>query len=144
MAKGESKGRNKDSPLFQRLFGDLTDLSDEEVDLLWDAFSTGEERAQAVYRIAEEAAVEYRKMNVPLPDHVKAAIQATRPLSNLEGATAGMVQKLVEKLKKIVAGPVNDPAFAYHKRTELNESDRAILDELTNELQKDWSKEEPK
>src|SRR5947208_1043663 len=132
MAKVEPKGRDKPFSFLERLFGDLTDLSDEEVDLLWDAFSVGEEPAHQVYRIAEEAAVEYRKMDLPLPDHVRAAMQATRALTKLEGAKATLLQNLVEKLKKPVAGPVSDPAYQYHKRTELTESDRAILDKLTD------------
>lgn len=143
MAKNEPKGRTKNPSLVERLFGELTDLTDEEIDFLYDAFSHEERAAEAVYRIAEAAAVGYRKKNLPVPDHVQAAIRAMRPFSNLEDAKPGLLQKLVEKLSKPVAGPVSDLTYAWRKRTELTEGDRAILDTLTGELQKDWKEEEP-
>jgi len=143
MAKNEPKGRIKKPSLVERLFGELTDLTDEEIDFLYDAFSHEESAAEAVYRIAEAAAVEYRKKNLPVPDHVQAAIQTTRPLSSLNGAKPGVLQKLVEKLDKPVAGPVSDLMYAWRKRTELTEGDRAILDNLTDELQEDWEEKKP-
>ena len=111
MAKNESERRNKSPSLVERLFGDLTDLSDEEIDLLYGAFSAREEPAQAVYRVAEGVAVEYRKKDVPVPEHTRAAVEATHPLSSLEGAKPALLQKLVDKLRKPVAGPVRRPCL---------------------------------
>jgi len=144
MAQNEKPKKSQDNELLQKLFGDLSDLSDEELDLLYGAASSSADPMEVIYRIASQAAVEYRKQNVPVPEHVQAALNASRSHSSLEGAGPSFFQRVVEKLKTPFAGSIADPAHAYRNLTQLSHGDRTILNELTDELGRDWESEEPK
>ncbi len=142
MEKRDKPNNKPEDDFVRRLFGDVAEISDEEVDLLYEALSSGEPASNAVYRAAETAAVEYRKRGVVPPDHIQAALEATRPTKGLEGAKESFLQKVIEKLGQPVTGPVGDPAYSYRSLKELTEKDRQTLDELTRELQRDWGKKE--
>ena len=144
MAKNEAKRIHNRHLLIERLFGDFSNLSDDEIDMLYSTLSPSGSAAEAVYRIAEGVAVEFRKKNLPVPEHIQAAILATRPVTSLDGAKPGFLQELVEKLKTPFGGPISDTQYAYRNREELSEGDKAILDDLKEELEKDWKKEKPK
>ena len=55
-----------------------------------------------------------------------------------------MLRKIVDQVLEPVRGPVDDVAFAYRslKEDEVTEGDRAILDELEDELKDDWSEDD--
>jgi hypothetical protein len=128
--------------MLDKLFGDPADLSDEDLDLLYDAVAPGEEPPAAIHRIAEEAAVAYRKRNQVPPDHVQAALDATRQIKSLEEASPSKLCQIVDKLKNPIRGPVYDPAYSYRNLSgDLNDTDQAIIDELTEELKEDWEEE---
>ena len=60
----------------------------------------------------------------------------------LDQASPLKLRQIVDKLKGPVRGPVSDPAFSYRNRAgELNDSDQAVIDELTGELKEDWEEE---
>jgi len=60
----------------------------------------------------------------------------------LDQASPLKLRQIVDKLKGPVRGPVSDPAFSYRNRAgELNDSDQAVIDELTEELKEDWEEE---
>src|SRR5258708_15281104 len=72
--------------LFDKLFGDPAALADDELNMLYEALSPGTDPSAIVHRIAEEAAVEYRKRNRMPPDHVQATLDATREIRSLDDA----------------------------------------------------------
>lgn len=126
----------------RRLFGDVAEISDEEVDFLYDSLSSGESASSMVYRAAEKAAIEYRKRGIVPPDHIQAALEATRAPKGLEGARESFLKNVIERLGQPVTGPVGDPAYSYRNLKEMTEKDRQTLDELTEELQRNWDQEE--
>jgi len=72
------------------------------------------------------------------PEHVQKALDATRTQTTLEGTTKSSLKRIVEALKPPVRGPVGDPSFAFHKKKDLTEADRKILDGQVDELAQDW------
>jgi hypothetical protein len=128
--------------LFDKLFGDPALLADDELNMLYGALSPGTEPPAIIHRIAEEAAVEYRKQNRMPPDHVQAALDATREVRSLGDAKLPVLRQIVDALKAPFAGAVNDPALAYRNRDgALDKDDQDIMDSLTDELCQDWGED---
>ena len=65
------------------LFGDIEDLSDEELDMLYSA-ATDHDAATELREIVGRAVAKYRKEQKALPDHVQAAFAATRKIHELK------------------------------------------------------------
>lgn len=141
MEQDEKQKKNLGDELLERLFGDPTDLSDEELELLYAASPSTKSPTELIYSLASQAAIEYRKKNLPLPEHLISALNASRPDLSLDRVGPSLFQKVVEKLKAPFPGPVADPAYAYRDLTELSHDDRTILEGLTDELGKDWEDE---
>ena len=128
--------------LLDRLFGDITQLNDEELDAHYESVSPPDPPREQIHRLAEEAAVAYRKRQQLPPEHVQAALDATRAQTALEGTTKSSLKRIVEALKPPVRGPVGDPSFSFHKKENLTEGDRQILDNQVEELSQDWGETE--
>lgn len=133
---------NPNDDIFDKLFGDPSKLDDEELGLLYEVVAPGENPSEAVYRAAEAAAVTYRKDGKVPPEHVQAALKATRGEGNFAKATPSLLERIVEGLTAPVRGPIEDPAFAYRNRQELSTKDLRLLEDLSNELRTDWDKDE--
>jgi hypothetical protein len=132
---------NPNSPeqeLFDRLFGDITQLNDEELDALYESVAPPHPAREQIRRIAEQAAVGYRLHQQLPPEHVQTALDATRTQTTLEGTTKSSLKRIVEALKPPVRGPVGDPSFAFQKKKDLTEADRQILERQVGELAQDW------
>lgn len=142
MAEEKRLPKKNELDLLGKLFGDPAELSNEELDLLYGVIAPGENPGQAVYEAAERAAVKYRLQGKVPPEHVQAALDATRARDRLDQASQPVLKRIIDKLTGPVLGPVDDPAFAYRQTKELSEDDRAILDALSEELGKDWEKDE--
>jgi|ERR1017187_269138 hypothetical protein len=138
----EPSANGPEQELLDRLFGDVTQLNDEELDALYEAVAPQDDPRERIHRLAEQAAVTYRQRNQLPPEHVKAALDATRTQTTLEGTTRSGLKRIVDALKPPVRGPVGDPSFAFHKRTELTDDDRRILDEQAKELADDWEEKD--
>jgi len=123
--------------MLDRLFGDVTQLSDQELDALYDVVAPQEDPGEMIHRIAEKAAVTYRRQQKLPPEHVREALDSTRTQATLEG-TRSALKHIVDAIKPPVLGPVGDPSYAFHKRSELTEEDRRLLDEQAKELAEDW------
>lgn len=141
MAKDEQQNKTSADDFAARLFGDAGEMTDEDVDLLYELLAAGEPASAAVYEAAEAAAVEFRKRGVVPPEHIQAALEATRPQKTLEGAKPSLLKSIVDKLAQPVTGPVGDPAFAFRGLKELTEKDQKTLTDLTKELKQDWEKD---
>jgi hypothetical protein len=129
--------------ILDNLFGDPAELADDELDLLFTALAPGVDAAANVRAIAEAAAVKHRLQGKLLPDHVQAALEATRQIKTLDNMAPTKLRQIVEAIKAPFTGPVFDPSYAYRNRDgELNNDDQAIVDRLNEELQKDWDDEE--
>ena len=129
-----------------RLFGNVDELASEDLDILFETVAPEEDTARRIRALAEKAAGEYQKQNKITPEHVRSALAATRQGTSLAGADKSTLRKIVGQLLQPVRGPVHDPAFAYRslKEDEVTEQDRDILNELEEELKKDWLDDEEK
>jgi hypothetical protein len=129
--------QNPDPDVLESLFGDVTQLGDEEVAALYDAVAPGEDPGEMIHRLAEKAAITYRLRQQLPPEHVQAALDATRTQTGLQN-TKSALKRIVDAIKPPVLGPVGDPSYAFHKREELTEEDRRLLEEQAKELAEDW------
>lgn len=138
------KPPKQEADILDRLFGEPAALPDDELDVLFTALAPGADPAASIRTAAEAAAVKYRLQNKPPPDHVQAALDATREAKTLDNLPLSKLREIVDAIKAPFAGPIDDPAVAYRNRdNELDDHDQAIIDALTDELQKDWENEEP-
>jgi len=121
-----------------KLFGDVTELNDDELDLLYEAVAPAEDACAALHDLAEQAAVKLRKAGKVPPDHVQAILRATRTQTSLEGTQTPVLKRIVESLKTPLLGPVGDLAFSHRNLKDITEKDKAALEELSQELNEDW------
>lgn len=137
------KSTSNEPDLLEKMYGNAAQLEGEELDSLYEALAPSKDPASIVRRIAEAAAVQYRKQNRVPPDHVQAALDATRTVASLEGATSSKLQEIVLALKHPFKGAVTDLAYAYRNRDgALDSGDQAIMDDLNEELERDWDQED--
>jgi hypothetical protein len=125
--------------LLDKLFGTPDEMADEDLDMLYEALAPETDPAAIIHTLAEEAAVEYRTHNRIPPDHVQAALDATREVKTIDNLTPSKLRQIVDTLAAPFTGAVKDPAYAYRNREgELDNDDQGIIDELTDELREDW------
>jgi hypothetical protein len=137
------KQPKQEPDILDNLFGDPAELADDELDMLFTSLVPGTDPAANVHSIADAAAVKYRIRNKMPPDHVQAAIDATREIRTLDNVPSSKLRQIVDAIKAPFTGAVYDPAYAYRNRDgDLDRHDQAIVDDLTDELQKDWDEEE--
>jgi hypothetical protein len=134
-----------DRDLLDKLFGNCDEMADEDLDMLYEAIAPTTDPAAIVHRLAADAAVEYRIKNQSLPDHVQAALDATREVKSLDNVEPSKLRQIVDALTGPYTGAVKDPAYAYRNREgELDTHDQGIIDELADELREDWSDDDDK
>lgn len=141
MAKDKPFKKGPETEFIEKLFGNVMELSDEELDLLYQAVSSGTSPAAKVHELAEQAAMRYRKQNKVPPDHVRAFLKGSA-VQTLQGAKTPILKKIVAALKAPVFGPVADPAYSYRNLKNVTERDKTNVDELEDELNKDWKGKE--
>lgn len=126
--------------LLDKLFGTPDEMADEDLDMLYEAIAPARDAAAIIHRLAADAAVEYRTQNRLPPDHVQAALDATQEVKRLDNLAPSKLRRIVDTLTAPYTGAVKDPAYSYRNREgELDTHDQGIIDELTDELQEDWS-----
>jgi hypothetical protein len=131
--------------LLDKLFGAPDEMADEDLDMLYETLSPDTNPSAIVHRLAEEAAVGYRTKNQMPPDHIQAALDATREVKNLDNLAPSKLRQIVDALTTPFTGAVKDPAYAYRNRDgELDTNDQGIIDELTDELREDWGTDDSK
>jgi hypothetical protein len=129
--------------ILDKLFGDPADLADDELGMLYSAMEPDADPAAEIRSLAAAAAVRYRLQNKMSPDHIQAALDATREVSTLDNAPTSRLRQIVDSIKAPFTGSVHDPAFAYRNRDgKLHGNDQAIIEGLTDELEEDWEDDE--
>jgi len=140
MAKDKPFKKGPETEFTDKLFGDAADLSDEELDILYESMAPGVDAGATVRELAEQVAAKYRAQNKVPPDHVLACLRATGA-KTLEGAKTPALKKIIESLAGPATGPVKDLAFSYRNRKGMSERDKTNVDELAKELGEDWEEE---
>jgi len=137
MAKDKPFKKGPEAEFIDKLFGDVANLSDEELDMLYESMVPGVEVGAAVRELAEEVAAKYRTQNKVPPEHVLACLRATGAKA-LEGTKTPVLKKIVESLTGPATGPVEDLPFSYRNRKGMGERDESNVDALAEELNEDW------
>lgn len=137
------KQPEQEPDIFDKLFGDPAGLADDELDRMFNTLAPGVDAAAVIRTKAESAAVKYRLQHKMPPDHIQAALDSNKEMKTLDNVAPTKLRQIVDSLKAPFTGAVSDPAYAYRNRDgELDSDDQAIVDRLTEDLQKDWSEEE--
>jgi hypothetical protein len=141
MAKDKPFKKGPETEFIDKLFGDVANLSNEELDILYESMAPGVDAGAAVRELAEQVAAKYRTQNKVPPEHVLACLRATGA-KTLEGTKTPVLKKIVEALTGPAKGPVEDLAFSYRNRKGFSERDKNNVDELAEELSEDWEEGE--
>lgn len=136
----QPKRPDPDRDLLDKVFGAPDEMPDEDLAMLFEALAPdSDDPPSIVHRLAEGAAVEYRKGSRPLPDHVQAALDATREAKNLDDLGSSKLRQMVDEICLPFTGSVNDAAYAYRNRDgKLDAEDQVIIDQLTDEVKGEW------
>jgi hypothetical protein len=132
MAPEELLKKGPASRLREKLFGDLAELSDEELDALYKSVAPQGQPAATVQELALQAASRYRKRGKLPPAHVQACQKS--PLANtLESATTPVLEEIVEALSPSVPRPAADTVPSPIRKS-VTETDKKRIGELAEEL----------
>jgi hypothetical protein len=137
MAKDKPFRKGPETDFTDKLFGDVADLSDEELDILYEGMAPGVDAGSTVRELAQQVAAKYRAQNKVPPDHVLACLRLTGE-KTLEGTKTPVLKKIIESLTGPAKGPVEELAFSYRNRKGMSERDKNNVDELAKELGEDW------
>lgn len=104
------KQPKQEPDILDNLFGKPAKLADDELDMLFAALAPGTDPATNIRAITEAAAVKYRLQKKMPPDHVQAAIDATREFKTIDNVPPSKLRQIVDAIKAPFTGAVSDPA----------------------------------
>jgi hypothetical protein len=121
--------------LVQRLFGDVADIPNEEIDLVYDAIAPEEDATAAVRTLAQESANRYNRRSRRIPQHLEACGRsveqpetrpstAASPDSTPGGEAAARAPAASQEMQSLSAGE------------NISDRDRKSIDELAEELER--------
>jgi hypothetical protein len=127
-----------------RLLGDPLAADASEVDALFAEF--GEERnpAQIVANLAAKAAQQHRLSGAVVPVHLAEALKAARRSLGRENADEIDAVGVIDKVLNPILGPVEQVSYAFRNRKERTAKDSDLLERLSGEVKRDWSKDKQK
>src|SRR5687767_11892371 len=91
-----------------RLFGEKASLTDDEINQLFAEIDPGSEASAIVYELAEGVAERSRRAQQLPPPHVQAALDATKPVRNLETAKPSRLREIIDRALTPSLGPSTD------------------------------------
>lgn len=122
----------------ERLMGNSLEASDQEVETLFAEFGAGKNPAEAVSELASEVARKYRMEGAPVSAHVAEALNFTRRALSGEEMEP---ERIIDAVLNPILGPVQQVSFAFRHRKGSTEKDRELLEKLSGEVKRDWSRE---
>lgn len=124
-----------------QLLGDPLTADTTELDTLFAEF--GEERnpAQFVADLAAKAAQQHRLSGVAVPSHVAVALKAANRSLHSERANEIEAVSVIEGVLSPILGPVQQVSYAFRNRKERTTRDADLLEKLSGEVKRDWSKD---
>jgi hypothetical protein len=137
-ASRKEKEARKIAEFANRLFGDINDMSPEEVDVLHDPSDLDPE--ETIYGLADEIATPLRKQNKVPPPHVQAALDATRPLKDFTRVPESRLRRIIDGILNPNPGPARQLSYSFRNRTGLLKKYLEILEAAAEEVRQDWSK----
>jgi hypothetical protein len=126
-----------------QLFGDPLTADAAELDALFAEFGEGKNAGQLVADLAAKAAQEYRLSGAAVPSHLAEALNAAK--RSLRGGSDEVdIDGVIEKVLNPILGPVQEVSYAFRNRKERTERDADLLERLSGEVKRDWSKDRQK
>ncbi len=123
----------------ERILGNPIEADAREIDVLFAEFAEGKDANQIVFDLASKAAQKYRLEGGQVPTHVVEALNSTQKA--LQGEGAGTPVSIVDALLNPILGPVEQVSYAFRNRKEQTARDADLLEELSKDVKKDWSKD---
>ena len=127
-----------------RLYGQVTEMGDDELDTLYTDLVPDRNPKEAVYGFAVEAAQKYRLRGEAIPPHVRAIINQCRPLKTLISSKPAHLRQIIAGLISPKTGPTAEVSYAYRGKKDLSDKDLKLLEEISKEVEEDWEKDKPK
>jgi hypothetical protein len=124
-----------------QLLGDPLTADAAEVDALFAEFGEGRNAAQLVADLAAKAAQQHRLNGVAVPSHVAEALKAAKRSLRGESASEIDAAGVIEGVLSPILGPVQQVSYAFRNRKERTARDADLLERLSGEVKKDWSKD---
>lgn len=124
----------------ERILGNPIEADAREIDVLFAEFAVGKDANQIVFDLASKAAQKYRLEGEQVPAHVTEALNGTKKV--LQRQEADTAVSIVDSLLNPILGPVEQVSYAFRNRRERTVRDADLLEELSNDVKKDWSKDQ--
>jgi hypothetical protein len=128
----------------EQLMGNPLEADAQEVDALYAEFSSGQDPAQSLYDLAAEAARKYRLQGLPVPAHIVEALKFTKRGITGCGLETLDPTSIIEMALNPIVGAVQHVSGAFRNRTRETANDRRLLEQLSDEVKRDWSEESEK
>jgi len=124
------------------LFGDPVSADAPELNSISEESADEANLVQNVYELAQRAAQQYRLAGKAVPPHVAAVLTQLRESNTLEGASSSRLREVVDSVLRPFRGPTERLAFNYHRLTNKSDRDERVLEELGEEVKRDWSEDD--
>jgi hypothetical protein len=126
----------------ERILGNPLDADPAELDALFAEFGDGRNPAQTVSDLASKAAQKYRLAGQTVPVHITEALNFTKRALSATGLES--TDTLIDALLNPIRGPVQEVSYSFRNRKERTQNDEELLEKLSRELKRDWSKDKEK
>ncbi|MGA9768372.1 MAG: hypothetical protein WBV94_04980 [Blastocatellia bacterium] len=123
----------------KRLYGDVSAMSDEEVNEWHTVVAPDVDAAEKIRNIAVRVARKYRLNNEQVPPQVQGVLNATKP--GVEGASISKLRQVIQQAITPLYGPASQVSYAYRNKKELTDQDLKLLDECSEEVKRDWTED---
>jgi hypothetical protein len=127
-----------------RLLGDPLTADATELDSLFAEFGEGRNPAQLVADLAAKAAQRHRLNGTAVPSHVAEALKAAKRSLRGESTDEQDTVDVIERVLNPLLGPVQEVSYAFRNRKERTAKDTDLLERLSGEVKRDWSKDKQK
>jgi hypothetical protein len=124
----------------EQLFGNPLEATQQEIEALDGQFHAETESAEVVLNLAARAAQKYRLAGIEVPAHVAEALKATKRVITGDTNESSGAGEIIDAALKPFPGPVTEVRCNFHNQKVRTRKDRLLLEELANEVKKDWAR----
>ncbi len=139
------KGLNDMVSDSRKLFGDVEEMDkDELLEMLNDSDPPADSVRQAAFLMLESLVKEFRLRGESPPQRYLDVLNQLRPAGELSHNPTALLQQAKKWVTNLLEGPRAGTEarlqFSFHRRSELTEGDRRILEETEAELRRKMKK----
>ena len=129
--------RKKLAELAEKLYDRVEDLSDDELNELYEQTMPERDAREWIRSSAIKAASSYRLRKEKVPPHVQATLDSTKQ-SSIQDVRPSELMQLVDTVLKPKTSSKRRAAFSFRQQSdqELSDKDQQILEDLAEEIEK--------